>query len=375
MNKRVAILTQPLGHNYGGLMQAWALQQVITHLGYNVITIDRQPTPPSLLYFSARIVYRVIQKILGKRKIPILIESQKRNAYRNTNDFIDQKICMSVPIYSTNQLTRHFNKIGYEAVIVGSDQTWRPKYSPCIENYYLDFLEKNNIKKIAYASSFGVGEWEYDKSLTKKCSRLIKLFDWVSVREDSGVELCKHYLNIEVDQVFDPTLLLNKKEYKELIGEDRLLSENKGIYTYILDPNTEKCELIEVIAEKLNETIFNCQAKYSLENAMDINDATMPDPKDWLAGFANAEYVITDSFHGMVFSIIFNKKFLVIPNKDRGLDRFYSLLKILNLQDRIQTGWKDQHEVLSKDIDYFEINELIFSRSREIKSRLSNELE
>ena len=329
--KKVAILTQPLGHNYGGMLQAWALQQVVTQLGYNVVTIDRHPAKLSLTYLFIRLAYRALLKGLGKGKSPIFIESKKKFAYKNTRNFISTNLIMSEPLFSTSQLIEHFDDIGYDAVIVGSDQTWRPKYSPCIENFYLDFLEKKKIKKIAYASSFGVSEWEYDAELTARCSKLANLFDWISVREDSGVELCKKYFNLDVDHVLDPTLLLSQSDYKKLIGQDRLDSKSSGVYTYILDPSSEKKQLIESFAKEHAEMVYSCQAKCSIEDSIDHHDIIMPDPRDWLAGFANAKYVITDSFHGVVFSIIFEKPFICIVNEGRGSSRFSSLFKTLGL--------------------------------------------
>ncbi|MDQ8960288.1 polysaccharide pyruvyl transferase family protein [Acinetobacter baumannii] len=358
--KKIAILTQPLGHNYGGMLQAWALQQVVTQLGYNVVTIDRQPAKLSLTYLFIRLAYRALLKGLGKGKSPIFIESKKKVAYKNTRDFISTNLIMSEPLFSTLQLIEHFDDIGYDAVIVGSDQTWRPKYSPCIENFYLDFLEKKKIKKIAYASSFGVSEWEYDAELTARCSKLANLFDWISVREDSGVELCKKYFNIDADHVLDPTLLLSQSDYRKLIGQGRLDSKSSGIYTYILDSSSEKTQLIESFAKEHAEQVYSCQAKCSIEESIDPHDMLMPDPRDWLAGFANAKYVITDSFHGTVFSIIFNKPFISISNSGRGATRFQSLLKIFNLEDRLVSNHNEiTHKLSMKPINYDIINNIL----------------
>lgn len=329
--KQIAILTQPLGHNYGGMLQAWALQRVVRNFGYDVVTIDRQPSQPTVPYLFIRFVYRSILKVFGKRKELVFIELHKKIAYQHTMKFIHSNLKISAPLYNTPQLITHFNKVGYDAVIVGSDQTWRPKYSPCIENFYLDFLKTKNIKKIAYASSFGVSEWEYDDLLTAKCSELANLFDWISVREDSGVELCNNYLNIDVDHVLDPTLLIDRETYEDLIGNERLVKEKVGVYTYILDNTPEKQKIIDEFSENVGQSIFSCQAKMSLENSSNLKDTIMPDPRDWLAGFANAKYVVTDSFHGVVFSIIFQKPFICIANEGRGSSRFSSLFKILGL--------------------------------------------
>lgn len=123
-------------------------------------------------------------------------------------------------IDSTSSLRKYFKKNRYDAVIVGSDQTWRPKYSPNIYDFYLDFISKDKrIKRIAYASSFGVDDWEYSAEETKKCAKLSKLFDGISVREQSGIDLCKDHLGVDSELALDPTLLLNKDDYVTLIGD------------------------------------------------------------------------------------------------------------------------------------------------------------
>ncbi|BFM34116.1 polysaccharide pyruvyl transferase family protein [Acinetobacter towneri] len=352
--KKVAILTQPLGHNYGGLMQAWALQQVLKRLGWDVVTIDRQWNKKTALYLLARLVYRTISTLLGKRKALVFMEKAEPIIYQYTRSFLANHIVMSEPVYSTSQLLKYFEEAKYDAVVVGSDQTWRPKYSPCIENFYLDFLKENKLKKIAYASSFGVDEWEYSPVQTKTCAELARLFDAVSVREDSGVDLCKKYLGIDAEHVLDPTLLLTKEDYRKLIGEEKLSQNHSGIYTYILDKTSDKEKFIHKIADQLNESVFNCQAKTKLADSKSVEDCIMPDPKDWLAGFANAKYVITDSFHGMVYSIIFNKPFVVIGNKARGMTRFTSLLEKLNLCDRLIFDSKADYE-LNNNINWDDV--------------------
>src|SRR5690606_19965537 len=128
--------------------------------------------------------------------------------FRNTYSFIARHIVLSDKVASDLQLREHFRNNRYDAVIVGSDQTWRPRYSPNIYNYFLDFLRDENVRRIAYASSFGTDKWEYNDKQTDRCSKLAKEFDMISVREKSGVDLCIRHLGVEALAVLDPTLLL-----------------------------------------------------------------------------------------------------------------------------------------------------------------------
>ncbi|MFC3679564.1 polysaccharide pyruvyl transferase family protein [Bacterioplanoides pacificum] len=368
---KIAIMTQPLGQNYGGMMQAWALQQVLKRQGHEVITIDRQPDQFGFLYRTARLGYRLAMKMLGKRKVPLNLEKDYSYILSNTKSFIANNIVMSEPIDSTVKLKAHFERERYDAVVVGSDQTWRPKYSPNIENFFLDFLEGIKIKRIAYASSFGVDDWEFNREQTIRCAELAKLFDAISVREDSGVELCRQYLGVDAQHVLDPTLLLNSNEYEQLIGAERLKEKNEGIFTYFLDKTPEKLAIAEQASKETGEKLFSCQAQSSVSDNHDVNlaDLVMPDPRDWLAGFANAKYVLTDSFHGMVFSIVFNKPFYVIPNESRGVSRFDSLLNLIGLNSRkIISNVDDPKLNLFSDQSFVELDEIVdFSKDFLIK--------
>lgn len=334
---KIAIMTQPLGSNYGGIMQAWALQKILKGMGHEPVTINRQPDQPSTVYKTARLVYRAGMKAVGKRKAPINFENHLPDIFKNTKGFIDQKIIMSAPLYSTKQLRDDFYREQYEAVIVGSDQTWRPKYSPNIYNYFLNFLTDQPIKKIAYATSFGVDHWEYSSVQTKKCHELSKKFGAISVREQSGVDLCNEYLQCDAKVVLDPTLIISADKYLTDLKINKIKTRKQGLFTYILDPSQEKDELIYNTAQILELTPFSNQPKYSLGKggSTQAEDYVFPKVEDWIKAFYEADFVLTDSFHGCIFSIIFNKPFFVIGNHHRGMARFKSLLKLFALEERL----------------------------------------
>lgn len=348
---KIAIMTQPLGKNYGGMMQAYALQKVLRDLGHDVTTIDYNYPEPSTFRKMARLPYRFLQKLTGKRKAPINLEANLPYILEYTQQFIKQNISMSEHIDNDADLSKHFDDNYYDVVVVGSDQTWRPQYSPNIYNFYLDFLKQHkNIKKIAYASSFGVDNWEYTEEQTAKCSELAALFDVISVREESGVELCKKHLNVKSECVLDPTLLLTKEDYIELLGNKYKGGKGEGVFSYVLDNSQAKMAVAENVSNKLNAHAFKCQAKCSLGSltSSSLQDYKMPEVEDWLASFANAEFVVTDSFHGMVFSIMFEKPFIVIVNKERGAARFESLLRKF---DGTKYLVNDPKEILDGRID------------------------
>lgn len=354
----IAIMTQPLGKNYGGIIQAWALQQVLKKAGHTPVTIDRQPDAKGPVYHAARLGKRTLKKALGRWSAPINIERHMPTIFQQTNAFIEQYLRMSESLDSTEKLRAHFEREQYDAVLVGSDQTWRPQYSPNIDNYFLDFLGDSIIKRIAYASSFGVDQWEFTDEQTSRCASLAKQFHAISVREKTGVELCKKHLGVEAYHVLDPTLLLLKESYEELYL-DKEIPERQGIYTYILDQTGWKNQVVETARQRLGMNLYKNQPKLSMSlmSSRDLNDYSMPSVEGWVKGFADADFVITDSFHGTVFSIIFNKPFISLINPERGASRFYSLADELGLTSRLLSEFNEGavESLLSVGIDYPEV--------------------
>jgi len=369
---KLAIMTLPLGKNYGGIMQAFALQKVLVKLGHEAVTIDRHANRPSLARTYLRLIYRATLKLTGKRKAPINFERYYPLIFQHPQRFVSEHIDLSEHINTQEGLNKNFSRNHYDGVIVGSDQTWRPGYSGNIYNYFLDFLEGQGIRKVTYAASFGVERWEFTDEETQRCAILAKEFDAISVRETSGVDLCEEYLNVKAVFVLDPTFLLKKEDYLGLIGERYKKKAGDGVYTYWLDGNEEKYSAAGKIAKKLNTHIYQCQAKDGLNNLKSgvLDDYTMPPVEDWLASFANAKVVLTDSFHGMVFSIIFEKPFIVVINKDRGAARFESLLCKLGMEDRmveeptVISQWQTEkilsNKLINNDLDEFKRESMDF---------------
>ena len=333
---KIAIMTQPLGHNYGGIMQAWALQQVLKRMGNEPVTIDRQFDAKPLLYRLSHLGYRAAMKTLGKLKGPAQSEIIRQQITVNTREFVKTNIITSPKIDTTKKLKEFVFTNNFDAVIVGSDQVWRPIYSPNIYNYFFDFLEGGSIKRIAYAASFGVDNWEFTSRQKNKCAALAKRFNLISVRESSAVDLCRNHLEVDATVVLDPTLLLNEGDYLGLL-QSTINRPKKYVYAYFLDKTIEKASLANRVSLQMNLPLFEHLAVGNLDACSNesIDSHIMPPVGEWLSGFKEASFVVTDSFHGMVFSIIFNKPFFIVKNEGRGSTRFESLLKMLNLSDRI----------------------------------------
>lgn len=360
---KIAILTQPLHANYGGLLQNYALQQTLIRMGHDPVTLD-WAMPYDFKYKLSKIKAKVSSLFFqDKNKAHYeLNRKEKSIIQQNTEYFISKYIQHTSTIKSSREFLKQSVVGGYQAYVVGSDQCWRPGYNYFLHEMFLSFLTDLEVKRIAYAASFGTDIWEFNKSQTADCSTLAKKFNMVTVREDSGVDLCRKYLGIDAVHVLDPTLLLSKHDYIRLITEENEPKSNGSLFYYVLDPDSKKKAFIESVSEKMGLTPFSIMPRYQAETRTKeivktkIESCIFPSVTLWLRAFLDAEMTIVDSFHGMVFSIIFNKPFWVIGNPTRGMSRFTSLLKIFNLEDRlININSIDQVD-LKKNIDWNMVN-------------------
>lgn len=350
---KIGIITQPLAVNYGGLLQNYALQQTLLRLDHEVYTINRNNLPRIFSApYTARIKYYIKQQIkwlLGRPAYPLRGEYLEISKY--CHSFVYDNIITTKMFRNQAELLKIVNSYDFDAYVVGSDQVWRPRYSENIYNDFLDFCQaEQGVKRIAYAASFGVSDWEFSAEQTRECKRLVQLFDAVSVREDSGITLCRDHLGVDALHVLDPTLLLDKADYIHLVEESQEPISSGELFCYILDESPAIASAIQALSAKLSLRPFEVRAPktdYHHQRRVNISDYVVPSPTKWLRAFMDARMVFTDSFHGCVFSIIFNKPFWVIGNSERGNARFDSLLGLFGLESR---------RISLSDIDSIDLN-------------------
>lgn len=370
---KVGILTQPLHNNYGGLLQNYALQQALRGIGIKSETIDhnsrRTPAIRRQMSRMAQTVRHLLKPDVYKDPEYHLTKSEAAIIGKNTRHFIDSYIDHTLPFDTEDTLDSIIREKDYGGYVVGSDQCWRPSYcGGFLKEMFLSFVEgKKDLKRVAYAASFGTDQWEFTPEATKVCSRLAKQFDLITVREKSGVRLCKEYLGVDAVHVLDPTMLLNREDYEKLVLKEGEPKSKGNLFHYILDPAEEKRALINEVADKLQLTLFTIMPKCQAENRTRwdvkhrIEDCVFPSVTSWLKGFMDAEMVIVDSFHGAVFSIIFNKPFWVMANAERGNARFESLLSLFGLEDRMITPENCAMNDWNKPIDWERVNGILES--------------
>lgn len=351
--KKVGILTYHFAENknFGAILQSYAMLNLFKKLN-----------------FSAKIIDYKFRDYSIKAKIKDRLEGNnffefKKNFLECTTEVFDKNL---------NTLNQQF-----DIFVAGSDQVWRMKWSrDKVKHYFFDFVEDDKLK-ISYAASFGVDFWEGKEPLTNEVKNLMKRFDSISVREESGIDICKETFDVDgVVNVLDPTLMLEKEEYQKIIEKTNIGKKSKGEYvaTMLLDETDSLTEEVKNVAKTLELPIKEIKGKTRSIFGKKITFYNKVG--EWLNYIKNADLVITDSFHCVAFSIIFNKEFVVIANPERGIARLENILKKVGLENRLFTDVKElkASKILKEKIDYSLVeNELRFYREKSM-SFLTNAL-
>ena len=369
---RIGLLTLPFNNNYGGFLQAYALMTVLKQMGHDVELINRRANKPAI---KQRVIYslKTIVKILLRMPHGALIMNHERDLKIqgcNMISFVEKYITPKTkPFYSTMQMKKECEG-RYDIVVVGSDQIWRPIYVSQIEDFFLEFITDPHVKKISYAASFGTATPEYTDVEIQRCKKLIADFAAVSVREKSGLDTIKNFgwkTQIPPQVVLDPTFLLSKENYDDIVSIKKSSVPKKRICCYVLDDSSIVDDIIRKIESNLNLPSFNI-----IDDKKD--NSPKPSIEDWLDNIKNSSFVMTDSFHGMVFSIIFNTPFAVFINRSRGADRFDSLLSQLGIEGRTCANVEDVEHVMSTPINWAKVNQKLSSLIEYSKMFLENSI-
>ena len=329
---KIGILTQPIHTNYGGILQAFALQTVLTRWGHEVYIVNRDNR--TLMWLLIHRCIRFLCDMIGRDYI-LPMNNELRLLQSEQRSFIEKELHLTSRVNTTRSLKKLCQSLNLQGYIVGSDQVWRPDYSPNIGNYFLDFVSSRQVFRVAYAASFGIENWTFSPSETKRSKELLRLFDGISVREHSAVELCNRFLDVRAELVLDPTMLLDIDDYEKHCIESFSSGE---LFCYFLDENEIKRQLISCVCAQTGLRHYFCmpaQKATTRNMRTNLDECIFPSVEKWLSSFKNARMIVTDSFHGCVFSIIFNKPFWACGNKARGNSRFLSLLSLFGLEKRL----------------------------------------
>lgn len=360
---KIGIVTFHFAYNYGAVLQAWALQTYLSSLGNDVEIINYRPKyhteryqvirdvlkAGSITYYNKHLgLLRSLRAIIGtaiENLYLIRVRIKKKKHFEN---FIHQFISQSeiFKTYKDLELAR----LPYDALITGSDQVWNQKLTNDSFDavYFLKFGSKG-MRRIAYAVSLG-------ETSAEACANYLKtnnfVIDMLSCREEDTTNVFNNNLGIDCACVPDPTLLVGQEDYNRMLTKPR---ENNYALVYILKKNDVLIETIKKIKEKgniiINISPINLPVK-GMQNVYPIS------PSQFLGYIKYADIVITNSFHGTVFSLIFNKKFVCGLHGVRN-QRIISLLEKVGLINRLLTDSDDLDILLNNVIDYNDVNDIM----------------
>lgn len=347
--------------NYGEVLQHYALKSFLNKLGHEVFLLRYNKS-------QERNIIRLICKVVAS-PMKYFVEIKRRYKYkvylseirahpRNFDEFRNKYFCLTDKVYEQETLPEIFPPA--DVYICGSDQIW----ASVNRVNYLGFIP-NGIKKIAYAPSFG--GLKFSKTERRILANYMKDFDVITVREQSGVDLCKKIGRMDTTLVPDPTFLLSDTDY-ETIMDGALYSSGKYLFLYLLGNKTEiDMDSVYSFAKGKGLKVVYVAS----QGLMDKYEKEYPTVERWMSLLKHAEYVLTNSFHGMAFSIIFNKNFMVVPLSgihERMNDRIHTALLKYGLQDRIFQGVYFPYDMA---IDYNPINEILKIEREDIKVKFS----
>lgn len=362
--KKIGVITLHNVTNFGSMLQTYATQYIIQKLGCEVEIIDF--VPEGLTLYRAMFPKNENRSFVSKsiRFFPKLVCNIVQ--YSVLNKFLKKYICRSKIKYNSyEELLK--NPPEADIYMSGSDQIWNTQNSNKkndIKAYYLQFVPENR-KRISYAGSFG--KKQFSNEVMEDMEKYLKKYDSISVRESFGIEILEKLGIKKGVHVLDPTLLLNKKEWKEFIHP---VKETKYLFVYNLNRNPVIKKYAQIIAKEKKLNIVNFSDTFEfIKNA---RNRLINGPEDFVSYIANADYIITDSFHGIAFSINFNKQFVCVKAPKYN-SRLESILNLVELSERLFETEIDL-EIAYKDINYKKINEIINNNRIKSLKYLSNSL-
>ena len=334
-----------MSNNYGSIATNFALYKVLESMGKTAVVLDNlRPLPKDASAFA-------------KKYMKVSSRFLERDSWKMANAICD-------------------------TFIVGSDMSWNwdgGTAKRAIEYMMLGFTDDTK-RRISYAPSFGREKTVMDESHRILCKYYLSRFHAISVREDYGVNMCKNLFELEAKQVLDPVFMCDEKYYYELITDSKIDTSEEYLLAYILNPTPGKRKVLLDTAKRLGKklvVLLDIEGDYQKnKNSMNLDEfVDRPDMVDWLAYFANASYIITDSFHGCCFSVLFKKPFVGIKNRSK--QRFDSLANLIGVQSIF---YEDAKPLLDNkdffvDLDYDEIHRRLDVRKKDCLDWLQGALE
>lgn len=368
---KVAVITLKDSPNYGGILQAYALQKAIEKLGIECSLIDymNDDFRHKFTFWGKPKRMSIIYWIFKKVQYPLMMVMMRR----------------MMPFYNHMNVTEHFSKPNqlhalnseYDCFITGSDQVWACDLNYFDDSYFLSFVDERH-KKISYAASFGRTIDMITEDEKQFIAPLLMSFNSISVREDSGIDVVRLLTGrSDAIPVLDPTFLLDKNDWEKVASHNHKGKNKKYILCYLMQTYKNDQEALRFAKRMSSETglpiIKICRG---LTSVLWGETVYVPTVEEWIGLFLDAEYVITNSFHGMAFSVNFGKDFSVFlegnPSSGRN-SRIFDRCVDLDLLDRIHIVGSTEH-IKIKKINYSKVRPILERLKKESMIWLENEL-
>lgn len=346
---KIGILTFHCAHNYGAVLQCYALQETLKQMGHEVEVIDYRPQyllSPYTILNKDRIISKNPLKFLKRIICEFLLLAVRLKRYKVFENFIQNNLILS------SRVTKYNIPSYYDVYIMGSDQIWNPRITNGFDPVYFGLFsfQKGNRKYIAYAASMETKILDDQTKNTYK--NILNNFNYISVRETQLASLLQPLTNLKINVVVDPTLLTNTITWDKFVQKPNL--NKKYVLVYQVRMSNATLRIANKIAKQINADVIEITANINIKFKRNILQCESPE--NFVNLIKYASYIITTSFHGTVFSIIFNKPFYCIKLDDGEDTRSMCLLNSVGLNNRMIN--KDDNPILS-EIDYEVVNNKI----------------
>lgn len=349
---KIGIMTFHRANNFGAVLQAYALQESIISLGTECEIIDyRNPMMEKQYGIKTFKGYKSLKHFILLK----LYSSQREKTIKSFKKFRDEYLKLSSKIYTDSKELE--TCIGYyDKFISGSDQVWNYTFLGFDKNYLFDFIPYKD-KKYSYAASFGVAD--IPDGYVSEYKRLLLDYSFLSVRETQGCDIIKKICGIHAERHIDPVFLLTPKSWSERMKCS--FKHKKYIFVFIYEITPSTIKFIEDLYNKTRYRIFiTGKIKKKILNAP-YKCIYGISPKEYVNYIKNAQYIVTDSFHGAAFSILFNKEFFVelLVNMSYVNSRIENILDMMNLNNRIINASSEVDKLLENKVDWDSVNKII----------------
>ena len=358
MHKKIAIITLHKVYNFGSVLQTYATQKIFEKHECDPVIIDYRRHQDKLRnrifdmnWDNATSIADYLKKVLY-----MMLRFGSILCKEVTIGRFIRKNCSLTKKYNSFDELKEKPPIA-EYYVTGSDQTWNSKYNNGIDpSYFLEFTD--NPRKIAFSAS--IGKEKYDEEEAEITKNYLRNYKHISVREESALRLLRSIGIDNVACILDPTMQLSKDEWLP-ISSKRIVKEKYLLLMLLYNEDNDATKIAREIADEKGLTLV--KISWELKKPMMVDKLmTHRTPEDFISLFYYADYVVTNSFHGLCFTINFGKQFVAIKRNEFNT-RLECLLETFNISDRM-VSVENYKEICNQEIDYKPINDILFEKRR-----------